>query len=72
MRKLESTTPKEIVNNNFYVNTKQILMIFGITRTTFDKWRKKNFPKAIFITTRPLWKTSDVIQWASSFSKKSH
>lgn len=61
----------ELVHENIFLTTIQILRIFNVTRTTFDRWRKNtDFPKALYITNRPIWKTQDVIEWAETYGNR--
>lgn len=46
------------------------MKIFGITRATFNKWKKsKGFPEELYLTKRPLWKRDEILSWADSFNK---
>ena len=66
-----STPSVEIVKENIFVNTIQIMRIFGITRGTFDKGKKTDgFPKALYLSKRPIWKTDDIMAWAFSFNEE--
>jgi predicted DNA-binding transcriptional regulator AlpA len=66
-----STPANEIIRDNFFVNSNQIMKIFGITRNTLAKWKKtEGFPKTLYLSKRPLWVTQDVIKWAMSFDEK--
>ena len=65
-----STPAVDIIKDNIFVNTIQIMRIFGITRGTFDKWKKtEGFPKALYLSRRPIWKTDDIMAWAYSFTE---
>lgn len=66
-----STPSVEIVKENIFVNTIQIMRIFGITRGTFDKWKKTDgFPKALYLSKHPIWKTDDIMAWAFGFNEE--
>lgn len=65
-----STSPIQLLNENIFLNTIQIMKIFGITRATFNKWKKsKGFPEELYLTKRPLWKRDEILSWADSFNK---
>lgn len=66
-----STPSNVIIRDNVFVNSVQIMKIFGITRGTFDKWKKtEGFPKKLCLSKRPLWVTKDVLKWAMKFDEK--
>lgn len=68
----ENSSVEEIVNNNLLVNANQVSKIFNVGRSTFDKLRKRaSFPKAIYLTNRPMWKTSEVLSWLDSMREPS-
>lgn len=65
-----STSAIQILDENVFLNTLQIMRIFGITRGTFNKWkRSEGFPEELYLTKRPLWIKEDILKRAKSFSK---
>lgn len=57
-----------LIAEKFFLNTKEILKVFNVTRTTFNKWKKlSSFPKPIYLTSRPIWKTQEILDWADKF-----
>ena len=68
----ENSSVEENENNNLLVNANHVSKIFNVGRSTFDKLRKRaSFPKAIYLTNRPMWKTSEVLSWLDSMREPS-
>ena len=65
-----STSPIQLLNENIFLNTIQIMRIFCITRATLKKKKKsKGFPEELYLTKRPLWKRDEILSLADSFNK---
>lgn len=57
----------EILKKNIVLNTKQILQILGISRTTFASLRKeKDFPKPLGNGNRHIWSSRDIAKWTKT------
>ena len=66
-----ATSAIQLINENIFLNSNQIMKIFGITRSTLDKWKKtKGFPEELYLTKRPIWKKEEILNWAESFNKE--
>ena len=68
MLKIKDLSDLELLQNNLYLDTNEILMAFGISKATLGKWKKElNFPKSkpYPSNNRTLWltKTSEIIKW---------
>jgi len=56
---------------NIFVKSSEIMDILRIKKGTFYKLKKRaDFPKALHLCSKPVWKTSDILEWAEKINSK--
>lgn len=57
-------SPAQIVSENILLTIDQLTKVLAISRTTLDKYRKKqSFPKPVGEDGRPKWITEEIMKW---------